>query len=404
MRPIYPLLLSAGIIAWGCVPIDRNLIGRQVRDTTVPFGTNGKFSTPFLIRVAISVRQPSVRLSAPEAFVMSGFPTDTVSLSANEHRYRELVLTSDKLFAHKAYIKPLGEGQITVNGRKYLGAMEIVEDKKGTLTVINEVELEDYIMGVLAGEVPHDWPLEALKAQAIAARTFAVLKKNETQEQKGSYDMENTSFFQVYRGSDEVNDNIVKAVALTRRDIATYKSSPIKAFFHSNCGGSTTKAIGVWSSNEPYLQCVHCPFGNNGPHFRWRSEIPVSDLVRKLRSAGIYISDVVRVSASEHDESGRILKLSIMDADGKTKTMKGSAFRMALGPDLIRSTRFDAVTEGEKMVFNGKGWGHGVGLCQEGACAMAYKGYSCFDILRYYYKGITVEKLKTSNLSSPAGK
>jgi stage II sporulation protein D len=393
MRPAFPLLLAAGMLACGCVPIEQNIAGRQPKVTTSPSTAFEKSSAPFLIRVAISIRQPSVRLAAPETFAMTGLPTNTASLSPKDQRFHEVVLTSDKLLEHKAHIKPMGDGQITVNGQKYRGSMEIVEDVKGTLTVINEVELEDYVMGVLAGEVPRDWPLEALKAQAIAARTFAVLKKREAQVRRDSYDMENTSFYQVYQGSDKVNDNIAKAVASTRRDIATYRGAPIMAFFHSNCGGSTTRAIGVWSSNQPYLQNVHCPYGNNGPHFRWRSEVPMDDLVRKLRSAGISLSDIVRISAVEHDESGRMLKLSILDAEGRSRTMKGSAFRMALGPDLIRSTRFDAVVEGEKAVFNGKGWGHGVGLCQEGACAMAYKGYGCFDILRYYYRGITIEKI-----------
>lgn len=394
MRQFLSSFLAIWIIFSGCVPIDRSLPNRETYISTGYSAASREISHSFLIRVAICIRQPSVRLAAPETFVMTGIPMGGTTIGGQEKRYREAVLTSEKLFTHKAYIEPLGDGQITVNGKKYRGSMEIIEDGKGALTVINELDLEDYVMGVIAGEVPQDWPLEALKAQAIAARTFAVLKRTEARKRGDSYDLENTSFFQVYQGTERVNENIVKAVAKTRHEIATFKNAPIMAFFHSNCGGCTSKAVGVWSQNQPYLQPVSCPFGNNGPHFRWRSEVPIPDMVRKLRSYGMNLSDIVRVSIVERDESERILQLSIMDADGQTKKMKGSVFRMALGPDVIRSTRFDAVVQGNKVIFNGKGWGHGVGLCQEGACAMAYKGYSCFEILRYYYHGILTEKLK----------
>ncbi len=117
-------------------------------------------------------------------------------------------------------------------------------------------------------------------------------------------------------------------------------------------------------------------------------------MVRKLRSAGVKIEDVVGIDIMSRDESNRIQELTITDGDGSLKKMKGSAFRMALGPDLVRSTRFDPKVEGKKVVFIGKGWGHGVGLCQEGAYGMALKGYGAFDILRYYYRGVILEKIK----------
>lgn len=272
--------------------------------------------------------------------------------------------------------------------------MEIIPEPGGTLTVINQLALEDYVMGVLAGEIPRNWPPEALKAQAIAARTFAVLERATAREKGDAYDLENTAQFQMYQGSELVNENIQRAVLETRGQIITYDSKPIYAFFHSNCGGETCGASDVWTKDQPYLKPVKCTYGNNGTHFRWQAEILVLDLVRKLRDAGIEVGDIVRLTAADRDESNRILKLSIMDSDGSIKTMKASEFRKAVGPDLIRSTRFTTETDGDKMVFNGKGWGHGVGLCQEGACGMALKGFKSFEILRYYYHGIMVEKIK----------
>jgi stage II sporulation protein D len=346
------------------------------------------------IRVAIVVRQASVHLMAPETFVFSGFPIEgTPIIAKGQERYHEATLTSDKLYAHKAYIEPLGEGDIQVDGRSYKGSIEILEDQKGTLTVINELSLENYVMGVLAGEIPRNWPLEALKAQAIAARTFAVLTQTQARQKGGAYDIENTALFQMYRGSELVNENIQKAVGQTQDDILTYRSAPILAFYHSNCGGKTSRALGVWSKDQPYLKSTDCPFGNNGAHFRWRTEMPLADLIRKLRKAGFKAADVVRLEPLGRDESGRITELAVMDENGHRTKMKASAFRMAVGPDLIRSTRFDALVQSNKVVFSGKGWGHGVGLCQEGAYGMAMKGYNAFDILRHYYRGIMIEKL-----------
>ena len=348
-----------------------------------------------LIRVAIAVRRPSVHLVSPEAFVLAGFPLEgTPVIQKGQKSYHEATLTSDQLYAHKAFIEPLGEGDIQVDGKSYRGSMEIVEDKNGTLTVINELPLEEYIMGVLAGEVPRNWPVAALEAQAIAARTFALHNQSEAKQRGDAYDLENTALFQMYQGSGLVNDNIRKAVMKTKDDILTYRNSPIMAFFHSNCGGETSGAMDVWSKDQPYLKPVSCTFGNNGAHYRWRTEIIVSDLVRKLRKAGLNIGDVVRLEPLSRDEGGRITELVIMDEHGINKKIKGAAFRMAVGPDLIRSTRFTVTVAREKAVFTGKGWGHGVGLCQEGACGMALKGYSAFDILRHYYRGIMVEKLE----------
>jgi stage II sporulation protein D len=236
-----------------------------------------------------------------------------------------------------------------------------------------------------------------LKAQAIAARSFAILNRSDARKKGAAYDLENTALFQMYKGSGLVNDSIRKAVEQTRGEILTYHSSPIPAFFHSNCGGQTSRAADVWSKDIPCLQPASCPYGNNGGHFKWSAEISTADLARKLRAAGVRVSDVVQLEAVSRDGSNRILELSIMDGDGNRKHMKGTSFRMAVGPDLIRSTRFDADVKADKAVFNGKGWGHGVGLCQEGACGMALKGFNAFEILRHYYRGVMVEKMKNGD-------
>ncbi len=352
------------------------------------------------IRVAISLRQPSVKLVAPETFILEGFPMPQAPPSLSPaptltptKPLREAVLTPSKIDEKGARIEPLGEGEIEVDGMKFQGNMEIIHDGAGTLTVINDVALEDYVTGVLAGEIPHEWPLEALKAQAIAARTFAFLKMMDARQKGQKYDVENNAFYQVYQGTGKVDDEMIRAVKETRGEILVYGDRPIEAYFHSNCGGHTTSAKDVWGKDQPYLRSVSCEFGNNGAHYRWKASIPIRDIVRKLKSIGVTLSDVVRISGLDVDGGDRIVNLDILDADGRVHTLKANAFRMALGPDLVKSTHFSARVEGDKVLFDGKGWGHGVGLCQEGAQGMANHGYGAFDILRHYYQGIMIEKI-----------
>ncbi len=352
------------------------------------------------IRVAIALRKPSVKLIAPETFVLEGFPMseppsplDASPTQTPSQPLREALITSSQVDMNGARIEPLGEGEIEVDGLKYRGNMDLVHDEKGTLTVINDVALEDYVEGVLAGEIPHDWPLEALKAQAIAARTFAFLKMQDARQKGQIYDVENTSFYQVYQGTGKVDDEMKRAVKETRGEILIYGGKPIEAYFHSNCGGHTTAAKDVWGKDEPYLQSVACDFGNNGAHYRWKATIPIRDIVNKLKALGVTISDVVRISGLDMDGGDRIVNLDILDGDGRVHTLKASAFRMAVGPDLVKSTHFSARVEGDQVIFEGKGWGHGVGLCQEGALGMANRGYGAFDILRHYYLGIMIERI-----------
>jgi stage II sporulation protein D len=352
------------------------------------------------IRVAIAMRQSTVKLVAPETFTMAGFPLPQANAPLNPVQtqtpgrpLREALLTSSQVDSNGARIEPLGEGEIEVDGLKYRGNMEIVHDGQGTLTVINDVALEDYVEGVLAGEIPHDWPLEALKAQAIAARTFAFLKMLDARQKGQTCDVENTTFYQVYQGTGKVDDDMKRAVRETRGEILVYRNRPIEAYFHSNCGGHTTAAKDVWGKDQPYLRSVACDFGNNGAHYRWKATVPIRDIVRKLKAIGVTLSDVVRISGLDMDGGDRIVNLDILDSDGRVHTIKASAFRMALGPDLVKSTHFNARVEGDQVLFDGKGWGHGVGLCQEGAQGMANQGYGAFDILRHYYLGVMIEKI-----------
>jgi stage II sporulation protein D len=397
MTPI-PFVLLMAVLSAGCVPL-RSYVSTAKPVTepqVVEISRTHEEQLTNLIRVAVVVCHPSVQLVIPDQFSLTGLSYgNSKTVYEDGKKFLQLEVTVHDLENSIAFIKPQGEGEVSVDGNRYKGAIELIEDKSGCLTVINELFLEEYVMGVLAGEIPGSWPMEALKAQAIAARTFALYKQDEAKKKSQTYDIENTALAQMYRGSRLVNQNIRQAVIETEGEILTYQDKPIMAVFHSNCGGETTSAVDVWGQDKPYLRPASCDFGNHGPHYEWKATIKVSDIVRKLRAADIPIYDIVQISSVERDESHRVKVLSLMDGDGVKKQIKGAVFRMAVGPDIIRSTRFEAQLQGDRIEFTGMGWGHGVGLCQEGAYGMAKAGYGAFDILRHYYYGVILDKMRT---------
>ncbi|MGH7740354.1 MAG: SpoIID/LytB domain-containing protein [bacterium] len=349
-----------------------------------------------VIRVAIVSRAPSVRLSVPQSFALTGFDLDAAQGSRDDSdQTRQITLTTNQIDGKRALLTSAGGKQVKVDGKTYRGSMAILDNGDGTLTVVNDVDLEDYVMGVVSGEVPGDWPLEALKAQALAARTFAVLKHRQALADGKPYDLENTALSQMYKGSGAVNENIREAVHDTDGEIITYDGKPIEAFFHSNCGGETCGAKSVWGQNLPYLKPVICGFCKDGPHFHWTAEMGMDSLVEDLKNAGLDVEAVTGFQVLSRDDSGRIAMLGIRDSEGSLKIMKANAFRMALGPDLIRSTRFEVQIKNDQAYFKGLGWGHGVGMCQEGACGMARKGYNAYEIIRHYYRDVLVEKMRS---------
>ncbi len=385
-------LLSLAALA-GCVTPSFNR--HYFPEASRPIRAKSGKEKVFRVRVALALHRQVLRLDSPDFFTLSDKPPKRPEGGGVQgDRVQRTVLTAARVHGRRTYAVPWGQEEIRLEGKPYKGFLEILREKDGTLTAVNDVGLEDYVMGVVAGEVPSRTPLEALKAQAIAARTFVVYQRGKNGKKEGEFDVRSTSVDQMYEGSRRVDERIRKAVEETRGEILFYRDEPIEAMFHSNCGGRTSRAVDVWGEERPYLQSVSCDFGNKADHFRWKAEIRESDVRERLRRAGQRVWKVRELKPLDRDESGRIFRVEVRDEAGQRKVIQGSALRMALGPDVIKSTRFEVRRNGDKMVFTGRGWGHGVGLCQEGSWGMAVKGYRAFEILRHYYRGITVEKLK----------
>lgn len=337
-------------------------------------------------RILIAAKKKNVRLKAPRKSALSGFRTP-------ERFHEESLLSPMALIASQAHVVPLEASDgVFVDGVFYPGALSIFQESDGTLSLVQEVPMEDYVAGVVAAEVSPKWPQAALEAQAIVARTYAFYIR-EGRPASSRYDLEATTAHQVYRGNTHSPETIRRAVAATRGLILTYAGKPIFACYHSNCGGKTAKAAWVWGKDQPYLKPAACPYDRHEAHYRWEWTVEGEELQKKLDFVENSFAGATDLSVLEREAGGRVLRIAARSASGAEKIWTGTEFRRLAGPENLRSTRFWFQREGSRYLFHGLGFGHGVGLCQEGAKAYAERGKNTKWILQHYYSGVRLEKI-----------
>jgi stage II sporulation protein D len=271
-----------------------------------------------------------------------------------------------------------------LNSRPYRGSLSIIVDS-GLLTVINTLGLEAYLFGLINHEISSKWPLEAVKAQAIAARTYAYFKLGVNKDRP--YHLESTVIDQVYGGSSAEDDRARRAVTETRGEMLYYGSDLARTFYHSSCGGKTEPAENVWGSEFPYLKSVDDEFCTDAPHYFWSYETTFDSLLAALEKNGYVARESQEISILERSESGRVLNVSLAG-----EILSGNKFRQLIGYGLIKSTMFDLEINNGSVIFSGSGSGHGVGMCQWGAKGMAEEDHSYSQILDHYYPGTTLKK------------
>lgn len=281
---------------------------------------------------------------------------------------------------------------IRINGRRYHDNI-LIRIKNGRLNVINELGIEDYIKGILPKEVSPKWPIESLKAQAIVSRTYALrnLKKHGSQ----GFDLCNTVHCQVYGGIESEQLRTNKAVEFTRGQVLTYNKKLAQALFHASCGGRTEVPNNVWNVNSrvpKYLEGVRDGFCKESPHHKWTKKISEVYLRGKLKKAGYNIGKISSIKILGRNKTGRATYLLIKNSYGKLKIL-AAKFRLAIDPWKVKSTMFSRIRKiGSDFEFSGRGWGHGVGMCQWGAKAMSDRRYKYKKILRYYFPGTRIER------------
>lgn len=264
---------------------------------------------------------------------------------------------------------------------------------------IYRFDLEEYLVGVVAAEMPACFELEALKAQAVAARTLAARRMKRFGGQ-GCQHFANADFcddpaeHQAWLGEVSLRkrwpgwsyfgyyNKIRRAVQESSGLIMIYQNRPIDAVFHSTCGGATASAKDVWNNEIPYLTRVKCDFDKHSPRYHNTFFFTWTDLERRFKIPGALFKNIKIESVTSQ---GRVSTLSL----GK-QLIKGNEFRSKLG---LTSTCFSWKTNDSGLSLLVKGYGHGVGLCQYGADGLAKKGWRFHQILKYYYRGITFSRI-----------
>ncbi|HTL47373.1 MAG TPA: SpoIID/LytB domain-containing protein [Verrucomicrobiae bacterium] len=294
--------------------------------------------------------------------------------------------------AHTVRIELTGGGEISVGDGRYAHAISVVRNPDGKLDVINEAPVEEYLKGVLPKEVSARWPPETLKAQAVAARTYALFKAIENKDEP--YDVEADVKSQVYGGRHSEHPITNQAVEDTRGEVMTYQGKLFPGFFHSTCGGHTTRADAVWPiEKHPVLMGVACRFCQGSKHYRWSQKFTTAEIDAALKKMGFAISGLMNVAAVDFDTSGRADNFLIKYRFGQRK-ISAVDFRMFMGSYKFKSTIIKSIEPVEGgFVFKGRGWGHGVGLCQYGSKQLADLGYTYKQILDYYYPGQVLKHL-----------
>ncbi|MEO0085816.1 MAG: SpoIID/LytB domain-containing protein [candidate division WOR-3 bacterium] len=296
--------------------------------------------------------------------------------------------------ADTIWLEPEGEAGFGLGERKYRGSLKVFLDAQRKLAVVNVLPLEHYLYGVVPCEIGpiRQETFEAAKAQAVAARSFTLTRLNKRQglghELFDSYLRD-----QEYQGTGRETELGRKAVDATRGEVMRYNGEPVEALYHGTCGGVTA------TGSQPYLRSVRDTPGHarNKPafcsssgNFSWQVTLSRDSLERSLgRLAGAGRLRVSAITLEREQGSDRVRKVRVK-TDRGSRFFSGTEFRFGLG---LKSHWFDVKLVSRSVTISGHGWGHGAGMCQDGAIEMARRGYSCQQILEHYYSGVKLERL-----------
>ncbi len=344
------------------------------------------------VRIAVAIGVDRVIVSGPGLSVTplreAAVPWKPPSARA-EVRLAGEVLTVDGQPVDAAGVAFTAEGPLRASGAPMPlagGEVEVRRDGQA-LSVVHALPLEAYVAAVIGSEMPAWFPREALRAQAVAARTFAVFKKLEAVAAGRSWHMGATVLDQVYGGARV--DPRARAAALdTAGEVLTFDHAPIEAYFHSTCGGRTERGAEALGRDLPYLVSVPCDRCHASPRFDWTVRVPAAELGRRCGLPGPATS--VKVTA--RTSSGRAARVALR-AGLREVTLSAVELRQRLGYARLPSLLFEARLSGGEVVFHGHGAGHGAGLCQWGAAGAARAGEDHRAILTRYYPGTEIVRM-----------
>ena len=273
------------------------------------------------------------------------------------------------------------------------GTLEIVRQKDLSLLVINHVALEDYLRGVLSKEAPDYWPEEALKAIAVIGRTYAIYQR--LVKAQDPYDVSGDVMSQDYGGKSSEKAATTRAVQATAGLILLHDGKLFPTFYHSTCGGITEhgRVMGAFDL-APLRGGIVCHLCTASPFYAWQYRLTNADINWVLRKSRYgTIGSILDMNVARRTPTGRVDELAIVGAQ-RTLRLSGYDARALFGFERVRSALFSVRPVGEETwVLEGRGWGHGVGLCQWGTAELARRGFSAREILSFYYPQTTLVPL-----------
>lgn len=361
----------------------------------------GNYRSNF-IRVAIVTNADSLSLNTSgKIYVYEQKSNKRYMLLANSKyaisaiRGNTIRIAGQSLRSPVKIVAPDGEERIKISDHVYKGEIILHSTEDEKLNIVENIPLEDYISGVLVFEMSPLWPIEALKAQAVASRTFALknLRPNEP------FDITSGVERQVYNGIHKVNSRIMKAVNATKGEVLTYKGGLFKTYFHACCGGHTENNHSAWNETavKP-LKGVKDPYCRNSKNFKWNLYISKKELLAFAQKMGSTALRIRSMKIFKKSRSQRTVALKLF-TDKKSFVIKTYDLRKYMGATDFRSTFITKISsrKGGFKIY-GRGWGHGVGMCQEGAKRIANKGKNYKRILRHYYPYSRLSNIATLEL------
>jgi stage II sporulation protein D len=340
-----------------------------------------------LVRVLLVETSESVRVSfdGPHRGAVDGRPFATPFALGwpVEVRGDQLVLDGNEI-GRQLDLAP-EQGMLRFDSQRYRGALRLIADD-GRILAINVLDLESYLRGVVPAEMQASWPMEALKAQAVAARTYTLVNV----DHGAAYDVCATTDCQVYRGADAEHPRTDAAIAETTGLVLTYDGTFARTYYHSDSGGVIASGAEVWGTARPYLQAFQ-DVASNGPHRRWEHALDAGAVASSLAAIGRGVGTVRRVRVLASSDSGRVARVEVIGDGGSTVLVGITALTQARRWGL-KSTRFQMVGD---LVARGEGWGHGVGMSQYGARELAAGGHGFAQILAFYYPHTAMQRVAT---------
>ena len=338
------------------------------------------------LRVAIEQGVSQVKVGSSTAAVVSDYSTgeklgDIAAMNAFYAQPRAGGVVLEQMHSGALWIEPTSDGYVYIGDRWYRGKTLVLPTQKG-LTAVNYIDLEQYLYSVLGSEMNGNWPQEALKAQAVAARTYAIYKREN--DRNAVYDVGNTQTWQVYKGVASESPGTHTAVDATAGQVLTYNNQIILSAFHACSGGHTQNVEDVWVNPLPYLRGVE-GYDEDVSACQWMKTFSSQELSRRISGVGNVMSLMPILTTY-----GSIKTIKVVGDQG-TRVLKGEAVRNALG---LKSTRFTITQAPSSLQFNGSGSGHGLGMSQWGAYYLANHGINYQEILGHYYQGTSLARIQ----------